>query len=345
MKNRGRDLRLLALALLLLAIPLAYYLWNSHSVQQRREATLAGVPQFPAPHQAPRRKPFPAPAAPKEVRPPPTPAPAAKKQDPMTSFVLAPGSGAALIQVNALFNTPLFERLRQCLPEQFRALDKMGRTLGVDLAYDVDRIGLSQEGVAMSGFFEGKPLAESMIGPGADRAEYRGATIFTRNGHCAAQQGNLVVSSQQQGGDCRALIDRALAPTPANAGDELYGDVFMRSDLAGLRDAADVPPAMHALLDGLEGITLRANVWDSVALTVEAAPRSGRSPSELAQMALGAMALVKGQLEEDQVELQTLAELAKVSTESGKLELNLALPAQDLFDRFHFPCEKRDGGK
>jgi hypothetical protein len=346
MKKQGRDRRLLAVALLLLAIPVAYYLWNSRSVQQRREATLAGVPQFPAPHQAPRRRPFPvgAPAAPQEVKPPP-PLTAATKQDPMTSFVLAPGSGAALIQVNALFNTPLFDRLRQCLPEQFRALDKLGRTLGVDLAYDVDRIGLAQDGVAMSGFFEGKPVAESMIGPGAGREEYRGATIFTKNGHCAAQQGNLVLSSQQQGADCRALIDRALSPTPANAGDDLYGDVFMRSDLAGLRDAADAPPAIHALLDGLDGITLHANVWDSVALTLEAAPRSGRSANEIAQMALGAMALVKGQLDEDQVEFQTLADLAKVSTDSGKLELNLALPAQDLFDRFHFPCEKRDGGK
>jgi hypothetical protein len=44
------------------------------------------------------------------------------------------------------------------------------------------------------------------------------------------------------------------------------------------------------------------------------------------------------------VELGTLANLAKVSTEGGKLELNLAVPAQDLFERFHFPCEGRDGG-
>jgi len=344
MKRRGRDLRLLALALLLLAIPIAYYLWNSRSVQKRREATLAGVPQFPAPHQAPQRRPFPAgaPAAPKEGKPPPPP-PAATKQDPMTSFVLAPGPGAALIQVNALFNTPLFERLRQCLPEQFGAIDKMGRTLGVDLAYDVDRIALSQDGVAMSGFFDGKPVAESMIGPDADREGYRGSTILTKDGHCAAQLGNLVVSSSQEGGDCRALIDRALAPAPA--GDELYGDVFMRSDLASFRAATDAPPAFHAIVDGLDGITLRANVWDSVALTLEAAPRSGRSANEIAQMALGAMALVKGQLDEDQVELQTLAEMAKVSTEGGKLEVNLVLPAQDLFDRFQFPCEKRDAGK
>jgi hypothetical protein len=345
MKKRDRDLRLLAFALVLLAIPLAYYFWNSRSVQQRREATLAGVPHFPAPHQAPRRKPslVSAPAAPREPKPPPPLQPAAARQDPMTSFVMAPGPGAALIQVNALFNTPLFDRLRQCLPESFRAMDEAGRKLGVDLAYDVDRVGFWGDGVAMSGFFAGKPVAESMIGAGANREEYRGSTILSRTGRCVAQLGNLVVMPSQSGGDCRALIDRALAATPANAGDELYGDVFLRSDLAGFR-GAEAPAEIRAMVDGLDRITLRANVWDSVALTVEAVPREGRSPTDLAQMASGAVALVKGRLDEDQVELQTLADLAKVSTEGGKIELNLALPAQDLFERFHFPCEGRDGG-
>jgi hypothetical protein len=345
MKKQGRDLRLLALALFLLAIPLASYFWNSRVVQQRRQATLAGVPQFPAPNQAPRRKPFPvsAPVAAKEMRPPPPLQPAATKQDPMTSFVMAPGPGAVLIQVNALFNTPLFDRLRQCLPEYFRSLDEAGRKLGVDLAYDVDRVGFLGDGVAMSGFFAGKPVAESMIGAVEGREEYRGSTIFSRTGRCVAQLGNLVVMPSQSGVDCRALIDRALAATPANAGDELYGDVFMRSDLARFRNA-EAPAEIRAMMDGVDRITLRANVWDSVALTVEAVPREGRNPVDLAQMALGAVALVKGQLDEDQVELRTLADLAKVSTESGKLELNLALPAQDLFDRFHFPCEGRDGG-
>src|SRR5207248_840398 len=189
----GRDLRLLLLALLLLALPLAWYLWGARAVERRREATLAGVPPFPAPHQLPRRKPFPV-TAPSRAAPPPPP-PAAKKQDPINSFVLAPSPGAALIHVNALFNTPLLERLRQCLPAEFRGLDQLGRSMGVDLAYDVDRVGLAQDGVAMSGFFEGKPVAESMIGPGAAREDYRGTTILSKNGRCAAQMGNLVVSS------------------------------------------------------------------------------------------------------------------------------------------------------
>ena len=337
-----RDLRLTIAAVILLAIPLAWYLWSSRSVEKRREVTLAGVPQFPAPHQAPRQRPFPV-GSPRPPPPPPRAAPASgpEKHDPMASFVLQPGSGAGMVQVNALFNTPLFDRLRECLPQQFGALDRLGEKLGVDLTRDVDRIGLSPDGIAMSGFFEGKPIAEAMIGQPDSSEDYRGARILTADRRCVAQMGNLILSSQT--GDCRALVDRSLAPTPDDAGDQLYGDVFLRSDLSGLR-AEDAPPQIRALMDAVSGVTLRANVWDSVALTIEGAPRPGRDPRDLSQMAQGALTAVKSQIEEDQVELQTLADLAKVSTDSGKLELNLALPAQDLFDRFKFPCPGRDGG-
>ena len=336
-----RDLRLLWIALVLLALPLAWLWFSSRGDEKRREATLAGVPQFPAPHQQPRRRPFPV-AAP-APKPPPQPAPPAGQHDPMASFVLQPGSGAGLVQVNALFNTPLFDRLRQCLPQQFAALDKVGHDLGIDLTQDLDRIGLAPDGVAMSGFFEGKPVAESMAGAGSPSDDYRGARVFEGpNGHCAAQLGNLVLSSQT--GACRALIDRALAPTPANASDQLYGDVFLRSDLASLR-TAEGPAEIQSLVANLDGVTLRANVWDSVALTLEGTPRAGRDPGDLARMAQAAVSVVKGQLGEDDVEMQTLADLAKVSTASGKLQIDLALPAQDLFDRFKFPCERQDAGR
>jgi hypothetical protein len=195
----------------------------------------------------------------------------------------------------------------------------------------------------MSGFFAGKPVAETMIGPGAQSETYRGATIYTRENRCTAQLGNLVVAPSERGGDCRALIDRALAPAPADASEELYGDVFLRSDLAGFR-GDDSPPEVRALIDGLDGVTVRANVWDSVAVAVEASPRSGRNADDLAKMALGALAVVRSQVGEDEVELQALAELASVSSGGGKLELNLAVPAKDLFERFHFPCPGRDGG-
>src|SRR5262249_32121407 len=202
---------------------------------------------------------------------------------------------------------------------------------------DVDRFGIVPDGVAMSGFFEGKPVAQALVGPDASSEEYRGATVWSSPRNCAAQMGNLVVSSSKSN-DCRAMVDRALAPAPDDGPDQLYGDISLRTDLEPFRQ--DAAPELRALVESLEGLTFRANVWDSVAVSVEGAPRAGRSVSDLSQMAKGAVSVLKGQIDEDQVELKTLADLAKVSTDSGKLQIDLALPAQDLFDRFKIACEK-----
>jgi len=335
--KRRRDWRLLVVALALLAIPALWLALSSHSVRERRDATLAGVPQFPAPGQRLRRGPLPA----QRPAPPPAAPIVARAADPMLSFVLQPGSGVGLVHVNALFNTPLFDRLRECLPDDFRSLEQHGREIGLDVTRDVDRIALAPGGMAISGFFEGKPVARQMAPPSAQEEQYRGATLLSGANHCTAQLGNLVVVSNT--GECRGLIDRALSPAPPDAEQQVYGDIYLRSDLAPLR-APDTPPQIRALVDELSFVTLRANVWDSMAVTLEGAPLPGRDVRDLAQMARGALALIRTQLEEDQVEAQALAELANVSTVSGKLELEMALPAQDLFDRLHFPCPGRDAG-
>jgi hypothetical protein len=336
--KKRRDFRLLALAVVLLAIPALWLAWSSRAVRERREATLAGVPQFPAPGQQPRPKPFPVtrPAA-----PPPPPSAAKPPSDPMLSFVLQPANGVGLVQVNALFNTPFFERLRQCLPNDFRSLEENGREIGIDFSRDVDRVAMAPGGMAISGFFEGKPVAQKMARPGSAEDHYRGATLFSLGSHCTAQMGNLVIVSNTD--ECRELIDRALMPVPADAQQQVYGEIFLKSDLAPLR-TEETAPQIRALLDELDGVTLRANVWDSMAVTLEGRPRPGRNVRDLAQIARGAMTFLRGQLDEDQIELQALADLAKVSPESGQLEIELALPASDLFDRLHFPCPGRDGG-
>jgi hypothetical protein len=338
--KRG-ELRMLLLALLLLALPAAWFFWSSSEARQRREATLAGVPHFPAPGQAPRRKPVaPRPAAP---APPPTTPSLAAPGDRIVSFVLAPAPSVGLVQINALFNTPLFERFRECMPEDFRRLEEAGRDLGLDVTRDIDRVAMIEGGAAVSGFFQGKPIAESMLARGStsslERREYRGQTILAVGGRCAVQLGNLLLLSPQD--KCEALIDRAYTPIPAGAADEIYGDLFFRSGAAQLRQA-NPAPEMQRLLDALDDVTVRANVWDSVALTVEGNPKSRRDARELAQMARGAIALVRSQLDEEDVELQTLADLAQVSTRGDRLEVNLALPAQDIFERLHFPCASRD---
>ncbi|HET7784778.1 MAG TPA: hypothetical protein VFL36_02305 [Myxococcales bacterium] len=341
--KRRRDLWLLAAAALLLIASAIYIALSARSAEERREATLERVPQFPAPNQLPshRRRTRDAPPPPPPAPPPAAPAP---RYDPMLSFALGGGSGnVGLVHVNALLNTPLFDRLRECMPQDFAGMDKAGRELGFDFSRDVDRIAFVPGGMAMSGFFEGKPVAQSMAGADSRRDDYRGAAIYTRpgGGDCFAQLSSLVLYGQGEG--CQALVDRALSPTPAAADEDVYGDLFLRTDLAPFRQGQAAEP-IRTLVDGLSGLTVRANVWDSVALTLSGAPQPGRDVRDLAQMARGAIALVKNQLDDDAVEYRALADLAKVGENPDRLEIDLALPAQDLFDKLHFPCPGRDAG-
>jgi len=55
-------------------------------------------------------------------------------------------------------------------------------------------------------------------------------------------------------------------------------------------------------------------------------------------MARGAIALAREQLDPSNVELATLAELAKVSGSGEALNIELALRMNDIFDKLHFPC-------
>jgi hypothetical protein len=327
-QRRGQGL--LLAAALLLACVVAWVFWSSREVRVRREATLAGVPAFPQPRQElPQRKPMVRPQIAK-------PAEAHPRQDSMLSFVHGSSGTVTLIHVNALFNTPLAERFRQCMPKAFQEMEKGSGLAGVDLTRDIDQVAMVPDGgVVISGFFKDTALADQPMKPGSKREEYRGATIISSQSQCVAQRGNLVIVSSA--GDCPALLDRALAPTPDSAQDEIYGDLYMRSDLAALHDDS-TPSALKPLVDGLSGLTLRANVWDSVALSFEGSAASGKDAGDLAQMARGAVELFKSQLDDDQVELQALAELAKVNTSSGRLEMSLALPAADLFDKLHIPC-------
>src|SRR5919202_5351493 len=96
-----------------------------------------------------------------------------------------------------------------------------------------------------------------------------------------SQVGNLVVFGPRD--SMTRLLDRALDPAPASADPEdLYGDVFVRADLTAHhgregRSGAGAPDAMQAVLVALNGVAVRVNVWDRVALSLEGKPQSGRN--------------------------------------------------------------------
>lgn len=346
-RNR-RDLRTVLVALALLAVCGGLWLWMSSDAGARRDKVLASIPAFPEKGQddKPRRAMAPnVPPRPPAARPKPPPTQQAPRVDPITSFVLAPSPNVALVHVNALFHTPLFAKIKECLPTRWNEMTDRMQKLGVDVERDVDRVAMTGDGMAMSGFFEGKPVAESIAAQwqGAQQREYRGAQIFTNQGGAVAQAGNLVLFGPRD--NIEKLIDRALDPPESKMDpQDIYGDLFVRSDLTTVKERAaasggtETRDAMQAILDGLNGMTVRANVWDSVALSLEGTPKDGQSVRDLARMARGAISLAREQVDPNDVELATLAELAKVESSKTALNIDLALPAADLFDRLHFPC-------
>ncbi len=347
-KRTVRDLRTLGVAACVLALSGAVWVWMSKSAAERRENTLASVPAFPTRGQEWRVRGVSAsaasrPPAPRQSDPPPAVEPVRPaKADPMISFVLKPTHNVALVHVNALFNTPLFDRIKECMPAEWRQFTEGAAGIGIDLERDVDRLAVTPDGMAMSGFFDGKPIARNIARnwPQLEEREYRGHTIWLSKYGGIAQVGNLLVGGSRD--SMERLLDRALDPAPEGSDpQDVYGDVFMRSDLSDVRgsgDQAGKPDAMGAILDGLSGVTVRANVWDMVAVSIEGKPQAGRSVTDLAAMARGAIALAREQFDPSQVELATLAELAKVSGSADVLNIDLALPVNDLFDKLHFPC-------
>ncbi len=346
----ARDLRTAAVAACLLALSGAAWVWMSRNAVERREKVLSSIPAFPARGQEQQSRRLPGGNSRRLVAPPrvdPGEPVRAAKADPMTSFVLQPAHNVALVHVNALLNTPLFDRIRQCMPAEWEKMTGETAQLGIDLERDVDRLALTPDGMAMSGFFDGKPIARDIARTWSDleEREYRGHPIWLSRHGGIAQIGNLLLMGSR--GSMDKLLDRALDPAPESADpQDVYGDVFMRSDLSALRGPAEgsSPDLMGAILEGLSGVTVRANVWDTVALSVEGKPQPGRSVNDLAGMARGAIALAREQLDPSNVELATLAELAKVSGSGEALNIDLALPMNDLFDKLHFPCPAGEAG-
>src|SRR6185503_13699731 len=77
-------------------------------------------------------------------------------RDPMLAALSAGGSGSGVVlEVNALRNSPLGELLLQCLAAREgrgNALDALQR-MGIDPLRDVDRVGITEHGVVVSGDF------------------------------------------------------------------------------------------------------------------------------------------------------------------------------------------------
>ncbi len=132
-------------------------------------------------------------------------------------------------------------------------------------------------------------------------------------GSCTAQLGNLLLLGFSR--SCEGLVDRALdAPAPGASADDLYGDLYFHTDLSEPIPGDD---PLSRLYQSLAGSPREPMSRDDVALSLEGNPKSPGDAENLAGMARGALALAKGQLDEDDEKLQALAE-SRQGAERGR---------------------------
>jgi hypothetical protein len=342
--RRHVDVRTISLAVMLLSGLGIWWLLLSHSANRERARIRAHVPAFPQ-----RRAP---PAAPAPAPPPATVASAPQPRDIVASqrtaspvmqrFLLnnqhAEVSG--MVHLNTLLNAPFIHKLNRCFEE--RELERIADGgSGFQPQRDIDELSFTDEGTLVTGSFDGTPESAGFHCQQSDPPEsYRGFTIYHCGSHStyAGQQGAILEGGQ----NIRKLIDQATDPPPAGADPgDIYGDMYWRletSDLGPTPNASTAETLVDAALKQLTNVRIRANVGESVALSAEARPGGDQTAQDAATSIQGVLGAIRSQINENDVELSTFAELAQVSSDGGRVYLNLALPPDMLADKLNRIC-------
>lgn len=350
--RRRSDLWTLAIAAGLLGLVGLWWLSLSHEAGVERDRIVAQVPAFPARGQPAHERGRPAPPAPAvqiamapvpDAGPRPPPPPTADETVKRFLLNADPKGVSGVMHFNSLMNAPILDKLDQCFPKaEMQALTSDG---GFDFTRDIDQVAFTDKGSMLTGFFD-ENGAKRLAGcePPTSTRSYRGFTIFGCQHEAIAVQPSLVLRGAES--DIEALVDQALsAPPPGSSSEDIYGDIYMRSGV----DEPDPkhPPGdavermLNAALSQASNVTMRANVWDSVALSVDAEPRPGQSADDLAATTNAALALVKDSIDSEDVQLTAYTDLAKIKAENGKLQVNLALPTDKLVEQLNGICKRQ----
>ncbi len=270
------------------------------------------------------------------------PEPSALPADALERAVLQPGGGGAVfVELNAIRHSELAEKILRCrgaeLGEGMRALTEQ---LGVDPERDIDRVAVSRDVFAVTGFFEdlrlpeqlgeGRALGESgrlyeipIEGGDPDAAEY-----------LAVVGDNLVLASSDEA-SLQGALDRLegraeVGAPPVFEGDsgEIYGSLGPAFIGALLEDSQD--PVAQRMAELLSAGLLRASIDEQVALSLDLYAEDAQTGEDLARAVGGAIAAARLRAsQQGDHELVRLLEQARVQPrDDGRFELDLALPGE-----------------
>ncbi|HZJ54641.1 MAG TPA: hypothetical protein VFD38_10925 [Myxococcaceae bacterium] len=282
-------------------------------------------------------------------------------RDPMLAALSAGGGGSGVVlEVNALRNSPLGELLLQCLAGREgrgNALEALQR-MGIDPLRDVDRVGITEHGIVVSGDFRranwegllgsatGAPYGEhGQITAVDPRAEGGGTLVATRWGDSllhlgdSAEDGRRIVDAVEgRGPEPRPLL------SPEQSYGELYG-VVSGADLA--RTLGGSEPWAAALVEAASRVEVHLDARRDVALVADVSGEDARKLEDLGKTLGGALALARAQAraqgDDDAAELLGFA---RVSPAHGNaLSLEVALPLEAVAKRLTFCRWDADAGR
>jgi hypothetical protein len=270
----------------------------------------------------------------------PRPAPERQKAlDTLQRALLAPDAkGIIFVEANALRHSPLMEKILKCREtEATENLAQLKKEIGIDPMEDLDRFGFDGDVLAASGFFDKLTLPPE-IGEGTRYGDQ--ARIWTLDGDdgkmAFARVGNDLVLTGKNEADLKAAIDRAEGRgklggrMPAGVGEsELYGELgaaFLKSVLGNSND-----PTAQKLTELVTSGTVRMNVDEDAALSVDFEAVDEKSAAELSKAVGGAFAYLRSEAEKTDPELAQLLEQARVQQGEGStFFVDLAVPGDSL---------------
>ncbi len=280
--------------------------------------------------------------------PPPT-----RRRDPLLA-ALPPGPSRAVVvlEANALRHSRLGELFLGCLGDADARMIEDLRRLGVDPLKDVDRVAVTPEGLAVSGFFGQARWGE--LFPGAEPAPYGGESTLYRPQGPAGEQLVAGVWRDQllllgTGREVQAALDRVegrTAAAPPLREDQTYGEVY--GVLPGEALRALVPPGgsgdlARRLGQAASRVELHADAMSDVAVTARVSGQDAAALEDLARTLGAALAVARVEARAGGDErLVELLEHARVARGSEGFSLELALPAETL-ERWFAGCRERAG--
>jgi len=285
----------------------------------------------------------------------------AEVRDPLLTALSAGGGGSGVVlEVNALRNSPIGELLLECLAAKegrgnaLHALQQMG----IDPLRDVDRVGITEHGIVVSGDFR-RANWEGLLGsatgtPYGDHGQITSVDPRSDGGSTliATRWGDSLLHLGDSEEDAHRVLDavegRGPAPQPLLSPEQSYGELYgvlSGPDLARTMGSSDLWAS--ALADAASKVELHLDARRDVALVADVSGDDARKLEDLGKSLGGALAMARAQARasgnDDAAELLSFA---RVSPSHGSsLSLEVALPLEVVAKRLAFCRGDADAGR